>query len=146
MAYCVIDDLLKILPEQQLIRLTDDESSGSYDTDRVQEAIDSAAEEMDVYLGSRFDLPISGTIPPILGKINADIAVYNLYSRKKESIPETRSDRYKARIKLLEKIKEGKISIGIQPPPSPPGENDYQGGSHVSTREKSFGEDTMNKY
>ena len=146
MAYCTIDDVKKMIDEVKLIRLTDDENTGAINSDRLQEAINSAAEEIDTYIGGRIALPISGDVPPILGKLNVDIAIYNVYSRVKESIPEVRAERYKAAIRFLEKLSEGKISIGCQPPPDSPGEGDYAGGSRVSVRDKIFDETTMEKY
>jgi len=146
MSYCAQIDIEKILPEKQLIRLTDDENAGMVNTVRLDEAIISAAEEIDAYIGGRAKLPISGVIPPILGKFNADIAVYNLYSRYSESIPETRVDRYKNAIKTLEKISEGKISLGLQPPPGPPDENAYAAAGQSSARDKIFDSTTMDKY
>jgi phage gp36-like protein len=146
MAYCTIDDVKKMIDEVKLIRLTDDENTSSINSDRLQEAINSAAEEIDTYIGGRIALPISGDTPPILGKLNVDIAIYNVYSRVKEAIPEVRAERYKAAIRFLEKLSEGKISIGCQPPPDPPNEGDYAGGSRVSVRDKIFDETTMGKY
>jgi len=146
MAYCTIDDLKKLIPEAKLIRLTDDEGVGAVDTDRAQEAIDSAAEEMDTYMGGKFALPISGTAPPILGKINTDIAIYNLYSRVKETVPDTRAERYKNAVGLLKEIAKGNISIGLQPIPDAPDAGDYAGGNRVSARTKIFDAETMDKY
>ena len=146
MAYCTQSDIEKLLPKNQLIRLTDDEGINKVNAARIAEVIDSAAEEIDAYIGGQTKLPITGTVPPILGKFNADIAIYNLYSRLTESIPETRGERYKNAIKTLEKIAEGKISIGIQPPPDPPEENEYSGASVSSARDKMFDSTTMDKY
>lgn len=146
MAYCTQSDLEKLLPKNQLIRLTDDEGISEVNAVRIAEVIDSAAEEIDAYIGGQTKLPITGTVPPILGKFNADIAIYNLYSRLAESIPETRADRYKNAIKTLEKIAEGKISIGIQPPPDPPAENEYHGAGASSARDKMFDITTIDKY
>ena len=144
MAYCTLDDLKKALPEAILIRLTDDDSMGVIDEVKTSEALTSAAEEIDIYIGGRVKLPISGTAPPILGKINADIAIYNLYTRVKEEIPQTRSDRYKNAVRLLEKISKGEISIGLQPSPDPP--ESYDGAGQVNTRTKIFDTDTLGKY
>ena len=146
MAYCTIDDLKKLLPEAVLIRLTDDESAGVVNEARAQEAIDSAGEEIDTYMGGKFALPITGTVPPILGKLNTDIAIYNLYSRLKETVPETRSERHKNAVHLLEKIMEGKISIGLQPLPDSPDSGNYSGAGQMSARTKIFDETTMGKY
>jgi len=146
MAYCTQSDIEKMLPEKQLIRLTDDENTGLINTVRLDEAIDSAAEEIDAYIGSRTKLPVSGTAPPILGKFNTDIAIFNLYSRFSENIPETREDRYKNAIKTLEKISEGKLSFGIQPLPDPPSADEYAAAGQISARDKMFGPAAMDKY
>lgn len=144
--YCTVEDLKKVLPESILIRLTDDVGAGIIDEGKASEAMASAAEEMDTYIGGRVKLPITGTAPPILGKINADIAVYNLYSRVKEEIPQTRVDRYKNAVKLLEKISKGEISIGLQPSPDPPAAGEYDGAGQVDARTKEFDPVTMGKY
>jgi len=146
MAYCTQTDLEKLLPKNQLIRLTDDEGIDKVNAIRIAEVIDSAAEEIDAYIGGQTKLPIASTVPPILGKFNADIAIYNLYSRLSESIPETRGQRYKNAIKTLEKIAEGKISIGIQPSPDSPDENEYAGAGLSGARDKIFDSSTMDKY
>ena len=146
MAYCTIDDVKKMIDEVKLIRLTDDENTGTLNSDRLQESIDSAAEEIDTYIGGRIALPINGIVPPILNKFNVDIGIYNVYSRAKENIPEVRDKRYNAAIRFLEKFSEGKRSIGCQPSPDPPGEGDYAGGSRIDARTKIFDETTMGKY
>lgn len=145
MSYCTKDDIIKLLPEAQLIRLTDDEGAGAVNDTRVQEAIDSAAEEMDAYLGAKYELPLTST-PPILGKMNVDMAIFNLYSRVKETIPEMRQKRYDRAIKMLEDIRDGKLSPGIQPAPDPPDTGQVEGGSMIDVRTKIFTETTMDKY
>ena len=144
--YCTIDDIKKMIDEVRLIRLTDDEGSGSINTEHLQEAIDSAAVEIDSYIGGRVALPIVGDVPSMLNKLNVDIAIYNVYSRDAEKTPEVRADRYKNAIRFLEKFSEGKGSLGSQPPPDPPDEGDYSAGSRVSARDKMFDETTMDKY
>lgn len=145
MAYCTKADILKMLPESQLIRLTDDEGASAVNDGRVTEAIDSAAEEIDTYLGSRYVLPLSST-PPVLGKLNVDMAIYNLYSRVKEQVPETRKERYQNAVRFLMKLAKGEVSIGSQPPPDPPESGQYEGSSKAEVRTKVFDETTMDKY
>lgn len=144
--YSTIDDLAKVLPEAMLIRLTDDDGRGIVDDEKADEALESAAMEIDVYLCNRFSMPIEGTIPPILSKLSSDIAVYHLYSRIKEGVPQNRADRYKIAIKLLERISNGEISIGLQPPPDPVADGGYAGASVALSRDKVFTVDTMGKY
>lgn len=145
MAYCVKADIIKLLPEAQLIRLTDDEGTGAVNDARLQEAIESAAEEIDSYLGSRYELPLTKTVP-VLGKLSVDMAIFNLYSRVKETIPETRQKRYDNAIRFLEKVAEGKMSLGVQPAPDAPESGQAEGQSKVSVRTKVFDETTMDKY
>ncbi|WP_051184453.1 gp436 family protein [Desulfatiglans anilini] len=146
MAYCTLEELKSVLPEAVLIRLTDDDGLGAVIPGVVQEALDSAAREIDAYIGGRYKLPISDTVPPILSKLNADVAIYNLYSRVKEEIPQTREDRYKNAVRFLEQVAAGKISLGIQPPPGPPGTGEYENGARISARPQDFGTTTMEKY
>ena len=122
MAYCEITDLQKMIPDKNLIQLSDEEAGIAINTTRVQESIDSGAKEIDSYIGKSAALPITGTVPPVLGKINVDIAIYNLYSRMQEKIPETRQVRYNNAIKLLQRIANDPIAFGVDPIPDAPAE------------------------
>jgi len=146
MGYCTIADLKKAVPESVLVRLTDDESTGSINTDRANEAIDTAAQEINSYIGGRVALPITGTVPGFLAKLNADMALYNLYARVKEEIPETRTERYKNAVRFLERFAKGEVSLGIQPPPEAPAEEEYPGRARTSVRDKIFTETELDKY
>ena len=145
MAYCTLADIQLKLPDAQLIRLTDDEDAGVINTDRVQEAIDAAADEIDGWIGGRVALPLTKSVP-MLTQINVDMAIYHLYSRYQESIPDTRETRYKDAVKLLEKINAGDISLGVQAPPEPPAAGNYEQGLQTSARTKDFSETTMAKF
>lgn len=109
--YSTLTDLKKLIPETVIIQLTDDEDTGSVNQARVDEAIAQADAEIDSYCGGRYTVPFT-TVPDIARKISVDIAIYNLYSRKVEEIPETRSERYKNAIRQLGDIASGKITIG----------------------------------
>ena len=93
MAYCTQDDIEKLLPEDTVDQLTDDEGTGAQVAARVSEAIAQADAEIDAWCGSRYSIPFT-TVPDIIKKCSVDIAIYNLYSRTQEGIPETRSERY----------------------------------------------------
>lgn len=145
MVYCIIADVQKMLPDTILIEVTDDEGApDAIETTRLQESIDSGGEEIDAIIGGVVLLPITGTVPPILGKLNVDIAIYNVYSRLMEEIPQTRIDRYKRAIEMLMQIAEGEISIGIQPPPAAPVSG--AGWPSKTTRNKEFTSDTLDMY
>lgn len=87
MAYCVIDDLVNVIPEDRLSALTDDRNSGEPDEAVLQTAIDLAAEEMDAYLAVVARLPLS-TVPDLLRSLNADLAVCRLFRRVNTGLPD----------------------------------------------------------
>jgi phage gp36-like protein len=109
--YCTLEDILKKIPTDTVVQLTDDTDGGGIDEVKTDEAIADAGREIDAYCGSRYILPFA-VVPDIIAKLAADIAIYNLYSRVTETIPDTRADRYKNAIKLLEGIAKGAISLG----------------------------------
>src|SRR3990167_4705560 len=111
MPYSTLTDMKKLIPETAIIQLTDDENVGSVNQARVDEAIAQADAEIDSYCGGRYTVPFT-TVPDICRKISVDIAIYNLYSRRVEEIPETRAERYKNAMRQLEGIASGKITIG----------------------------------
>ena len=69
------------VPEDVLIRLTDDESTGSVNTDRVDDAISSAQAVVDASLSRQYQAPLADP-PQLVKKLTADIALYNLYLRQ----------------------------------------------------------------
>lgn len=126
MAYSTLDDLKEQLDETTLIELTDDAGSGTVDTTVTTRAIADADEEIDGYVGGRTTVPLY-PVPGIIRKLSVDIALYNLFSRRHDSIPEIRKERYDNAVKFLVKVAEGKISLG-QNDPDPPasgGDVDY---------------------
>lgn len=140
MAYAALTDIKKLLPESIVIQLTDDENLGEVNQDRIDEAVAQADAEIDSYCGAKYSVPFS-TAPDIVKKISVDIAIYNLYSRKVDVIPEIRAERYKNAIRQLEGISKGSISIGEAVEPDVPTE----GGPEVNKTESDriFTRDTM---
>lgn len=138
--YSALDDIKKLIPEETLIQLTDDEGIGTITQGRVDEAITQADSEIDSYCGGRYSVPFV-TVPGIVKKISVDIAIYNLYSRRVEVLPETRADRYKNAIRQLEGIAKGVISIGVDPAPSAATQSSNT--VEVATSEKIFSRDNM---
>jgi len=113
MVYITIADLKKVVPEQDLIQLTDDSvPATTINTDNVDRAIADAGELMDGYLRERYSLPLS-PVPGLIGTLACDIAVYRLYARRSRlDPPEGVAERYRNALKLLEKIQDGKITLG----------------------------------
>jgi phage gp36-like protein len=132
MAYCALDDLKKLLPEERIIELTDDEDLGTVNQARVDEAISQADAEIDGYLGERYSVPLTA-VPAVVKKLSVDMAVYHLYSRRAEEMPETRKDRYRHAVRFLEGVSKGTVSLGADPAPGAPAE------SHAETNKSEDG-------
>lgn len=122
MAYSTINDIENVLPEKDIIALTDDEdiNPGSIEADnpghadiiaRVNDAIAAADSEIDAYSSNNYSVPFS-PVPAIINTLSVNIAIYNLYSRREEEIPPTRQTRYDNAIALLTKISEGTLTVG----------------------------------
>jgi len=117
MGYCTVSDIKKVIPENTLIQLTDDNDLGKIDQAFIFDAITQADSEINSYCGVKYSVPFT-VAPDIIKKISIDIAIYNLYSRRVEEIPDIRGDRYRTAIRQLEGIAKGTVSIGEDPEPA----------------------------
>lgn len=139
MPYCTLEDIKKLLPEDTLVQLTDDEGHGLVNQERVDEAIAQADAEIDSYCAVKYSTPFAST-PDLVRKCSVDIAVYNIYSRRLEEIPQTRTDRYRNAIRQLEGISRGTITLGVDPPPPAASQGserpDITGADRTFTRSK----------
>jgi len=116
--YITITDITNMVPEDEIIMLTDDESLGNVNSDRVDEAIAQADSEVNGYLAVRYSVPLGAPVPNIVAKLSTDIAIHNLYSRGvAESVPEVRRNRYLDAIKTLKEIAKGTIFLDVEPLP-----------------------------
>jgi phage gp36-like protein len=143
MAYSTVTDIKKLIPEETLIQLTDDEGAGIVNQGRIDEAIEGADGEIDSYLSAKYTVPLY-PVPRVINKLSVDFAIYNLYSRRMETIPETRATRHKDGVRLLEKIAEGKISIGEATEPTASGSNEAQ--VSTSSEDRIFTRDKLSGF
>jgi phage gp36-like protein len=140
--YCTLNDITERFPEKYLVQLTDDKKLGTVDQDVVNNAIQDADEEIDGYLRGRYTLPLD-TVPNLVKKISVDIAIYNLYTRKSENVPETREKRYANAVKLLKQINQGLITLGNEDGDAPePGQ--YK--SNKNSESRTFSKDVLDKF
>lgn len=153
MAYCTADDIRSQIPAETLAQLCfDDWTSESYDTEdvdaavaeRTAAAIDDAGAIIDGYLAGRYAVPLA-PVPALVKKCAVDLAAYGLFARK-DQISETRGQRYKDVIKLLEAVSAGKITLGVTTPPDPPDADKYEGGGRIAARTKIFSPSFMDRY
>jgi len=112
MAYCSIDDLLKVIEERLLIELTDDEGTGTYDAGKIQRAIEAAENEINGYCQERYasKLPFD-PVPGLIRDLCVNIAIYNLMLRRGH-VSEEWQQRYKRSVEMLRDIADGRISLG----------------------------------
>ena len=123
MAYCILADIKKAIPEVVIIQLTDDDNIGEIVSANVNKAIAAADATIDAYCQRYYTIPLN-PVPPKIVEISADIAIYNLYSRSDLPLPEIRKERKDAAIRFLEKVSEGKISQLGATTPAPSTAND----------------------
>ena len=131
MAYSALDDIKKQIEEAELIRLTDEERTGSIDLSKVDSAIGNADVEIDAYLGEKFTLPLT-VVPAIVTKLSVDLAIRNLYQLNPGGVPEHRETQATNAVRMLEKIANGKLSLGAKDPDS--GKSDHSVRIVSSTR------------
>lgn len=140
MAYCTQDDIVQQLDEDTLIQLTDDEGAGSVDTAVVNRAIADAGATIDAYCQGRYSVPLD-PVPDMIRQLSVDIAIYNLYSRRADAVPDNRLERYKNAIRFLEKVASGQILLGAATPaPETTGSSvDIDQADRIFTRDKMGG-------
>ncbi len=143
MAYSTLDDIKKILPEETIIQLTDDENLAPATIDptdedhvaiisRIDEAIAAADATIDAYCQGRYTVPLT-PVPPKISQISVDLTIYNLFSRRDMDMPEIRKERNKEAVRFLEKVAEDKIQLGVSSP-SPLGSDSSSMSSEASAR------------
>ena len=145
MSYCTVVDIQNIVPEQDLIELTDDTlPPAMVDQDRVDRAISDAGELIDGSLRGRYTLPLT-PVPGLINTLAVDLAIYRLYSRRiKLTPPEVVGERHKEALKLLEQIRSGRISLGTENVGGDPTPN--AGGPQISVPDRVFSRETLEDY
>jgi phage gp36-like protein len=124
MAYAVLSDMTMRFGEEELIQLTDKQNMPPevIGVAAVETALADAQALIDGYVGQVYRLPLSGCIkpgqagvpdtlvpPPILVRINADLARYYLHD---DLSPESEVyRRFKSSVAELEKIGSGEVQL-----------------------------------
>jgi len=140
MAYSTKADILEQLDEVILVQLTDDTGSGFVDDEKVSRAIEDADALVDAHCQARYQVPLS-PVPAIIRQVSVDLAIYNLYSRRGDTVPENRIERYKNAVRFLERVSAGQISLGASSPAPDSTTNDVyiDQADRIFTREKMKG-------
>jgi phage gp36-like protein len=114
MAYCTQADILGVIPEQELIQLTDDTIPPvMVNAAIVAQAISQAESLINGYIGGRYQLPLV-TIPELVKTFALDIVVYKIYLRRKKKAPlEGVKAAYDDAMKQLRDVQSGKLFLGV---------------------------------
>lgn len=139
MTYATQADLITAFGEDELIDLTDP-SAGVVDAAKVTHKLEDAEAVINAHLSERYTLPLSET-PAILRKISCDIARYYLHQGDGLNPTEEVKDNFNAAIKMLDKICQGKISLGIAQNTA-----SERGKVEISGSAKTFTEDLLKGY
>lgn len=120
MTYASQADMIDRFGESELIDLTDRSFVGTIDVVVLDRALADATAEIDGYLASRYQLPLTSQ-PAVLVRVCADIARYNLHD---DNLPELVETRYKAAVDLLRQVSLGRVSLGASDTGDSPTSND----------------------
>jgi phage gp36-like protein len=110
MPYCTEQNLIDRFNETELTELTDFDVLGVINSAKLAQVIGDVDAVIDGHIGSRYTLPLA-TTPNVL-MINAcDMVRYRLH---KDGAPDEVINRNKAAMRFLERIQEGKATLGEQ--------------------------------
>jgi phage gp36-like protein len=114
--YSTIADLLKILPADEVLQLADDDGAGAVAdpvvTAVLEEAIGQADSEIDTYVGTVREVPLS-PVPAIIARLSTKLAVHNLYLRRHGVNEPEAWQRETVRCqRLLDGIAAGRVALG----------------------------------
>jgi len=140
MPYSIQDDILEQIDESILIQLTDPDGA-AIDEDVVTRAIEDADATIDSYCQGRYTVPLS-PVPDKIRQISVDIAMYNLFSRRGDAAPEVRKDRHKEAIRFLERVSDGKITLGA----ATPAQSNTPDTVNISSNDRIFDRDKMSGF
>lgn len=109
MSYCSLSDITSTITADDVLQLTDDNSTGVIDTSKVDEAIAKADGLIAAFVGGDALNPI----PDLIRQISVELSIYHLFKRRFASnMPESIDKGYSRSMDLLKQIQSGKLSIG----------------------------------
>lgn len=115
MAYSTDQDIYDRLGEDTVQRLTDDDSSGSVDTQVLADVRTKVFDRINVWLRRRYDLPIQDQgAQDVLAGLEVDILARRLYERRPTvEIPESVTVAAGDAWGLIKAISKGSADLGI---------------------------------
>jgi phage gp36-like protein len=113
-SYATPQQMIDEFSEREMLAIADPDDAGEVDLTRVQNALDSASEQIDFSVGQRCALPLVITSPSVasfLKRLCLDIARYRLTGSGGVTVTDEVKDRYKEADEKLSKIAAGKIVV-----------------------------------
>ncbi|MFZ6655661.1 gp436 family protein [Undibacterium sp. TJN19] len=110
MNYCTKTDLITAFGMDELIQTTDRENATVINDVVLNNAINDAEAEINVWLAGRYVLPLP-SVPEILRKVAMDITRYHLWIDVQADHPV--AVHYDRQLKLLKSIATGTASLGL---------------------------------
>jgi phage gp36-like protein len=116
--YSTVAQILKLLPEYEVLQLADDDAAGLLDDSAVtavlEEAIEQADREIDAYVGTVKRVPLS-PVPALIENLSTKLAIHHLYLRRPGvEEPDTWQRETTRCMRLLEAIATGKMALGAE--------------------------------
>ncbi len=116
--YSTAAQILKLLPEYEVLQLADDDAAGLIDDPAVtavlEETIEQADREIDAYVGTVKRVPLS-PVPALIENLSTKLAIHHLYLRRPGvEEPDTWQRETTRCMRLLEAIATGKMALGAE--------------------------------
>jgi phage gp36-like protein len=117
MAYCSNSDVqIACGGRQRLIELTDQENSGEVNQAVLDAARTTAESWINSKIGPRFAVQLVDPLPPIIVQYAARETKFQLMDQRGMVTTEEKDAR-ETRDKFFTDVKDGKVSLGVEPPP-----------------------------
>ena len=126
--YCTLENLISIIPEKELINLSNDKPSDSINEETIAICMKFADELINASLRNKYSLPLK-YVPELVRQLSADITAYRVYSRRPKDVPEHIKQNYEFAIKILANIQKGITVLDL--PSEHPEESGVQSSSNM---------------
>ena len=110
MIYATIEDITTIYPK--VLDTVAEWEGDTMNTNQVERSLEDAAEEIDMYLSSRYTLPLP-SVPRSLRGMTVDLALYKLSIMTERRVKDMRI-RYEDAVSRLKDIRSGKMGLGFE--------------------------------
>jgi len=94
----------------ELLAIADRDGDDAVDAGVVSQAIADADAEIDAYLGARFTVPLADPVPPLVGRLAADLARYRLQD---DNPLDEVAARYRRAVDTLRELANGSAQLPL---------------------------------